>query len=52
MAVIPVPAGQSLPALPASGISSLAEVLALPGAHVIEPQPANPGANALDRTCS
>ena len=46
MAVIPIPAGQSLPALPASGISSLAEVLALPGAHVIEPQPTNPGAKA------
>jgi len=41
---IPVPPGQSLPDLPASGISSGADAFTLPGARVIE-QAAIPGAN-------
>ena len=43
-AVIPVPPGQSLPDLPASGISSPAAALTLPGARAIE-QAAIPSAN-------
>ena len=46
MVVIPVAAGQSLPDLPDSGLRSLADTLALPGAQVIEPQPTTPGAKA------
>ncbi len=42
--VIPVPPGRALPDLPASGISSLADALALPGGRVIE-QTASPGPN-------
>ena len=43
-AAIPVPPGQSLPDLPASGISSPADALTLPGARVIEPG-VSPGPN-------
>ena len=43
-AAIPVPPGQSLPDLPASGISSPAEALTLSGARVTEPG-VSPGPN-------
>ena len=36
MLAIPVPAGENLPALPASGIRGEADGLAIPGAKIIE----------------
>jgi hypothetical protein len=36
MVAIPVPAGETLPSLPAAGIRTEAEALAIPGAKTIE----------------
>jgi hypothetical protein len=41
--VLPVPAGQVLPALPAAGFQSEAEISAWPGVRVIESDDATPG---------
>jgi hypothetical protein len=42
---IPVPPGQSLPELPATGIRTLDEAKALPGARVIDRRDISPGSD-------
>jgi Tol biopolymer transport system component len=42
-AAIPVPAGETLPKLPASGISRLADLAAFPGSRVIDGYRSSPG---------